>query len=72
MFEKVRKTKDFYISARCINTIVSTCLEAGMSLKEVQDRLGHSSIKTTGDVYTHVTDVMKEKTVDLFEKYISQ
>ncbi|WP_353856353.1 hypothetical protein [Bacillus sp. Bos-x628] len=28
---------------------------AGVSLKEVQERLGHSSIKMTGDIYAHVT-----------------
>ncbi|MED3839243.1 integrase [Niallia circulans] len=43
-----------------------------MTLKEVQERLGHSSIKTTGDVYAHVTELMKEKTVDLLEKFISK
>jgi integrase len=53
------------------HTHATMCLEAGMSLKEVQVRLGHSSIKTTGDVYAHVTDTMKEKSTDLFEKYIS-
>lgn len=53
------------------HTHATMCLEAGMSLKEVQDRLGHSSIKTTGDVYAHVTESMKEKSVELFEKYIS-
>ncbi|WP_275068811.1 hypothetical protein [Niallia circulans] len=41
-----------------------------MSLKEVQIRLDHSSIKTTGDVYAYVTKSMKEKSVDLFEKFI--
>lgn len=30
-------------------------MEAGMSLKEVQERFGHSSIQSTGDVYAHVT-----------------
>ena len=29
MLEKVPKTKDFYVSARCINTIVSTCVVLG-------------------------------------------
>lgn len=29
MLEKVPKTKDFYVSARCINTIVSTCAADG-------------------------------------------
>lgn len=53
------------------HTHATLCLEAGMSLKEVQDRLGHSSIKTTGAVYAHVTENMKEKSVELFEKYVS-
>nr|WP_233269724.1 hypothetical protein [Heyndrickxia camelliae] len=43
-----------------------------MTLKEVQVRLGHSSIKTTGDVYAHVTENMKEKSAELFEKFISK
>jgi integrase len=54
------------------HTHATMCLEAGMSLKEVQDRLGHSSIKTTGDVYAHVTKNMKEKSVQLFEEYIQK
>lgn len=54
------------------HTHATMCLEAGMSLKEVQDRLGHSSIKTTGDVYAHVTESMKEKSAELFEKFISK
>lgn len=41
------------------------CLESGMGLKEVQVRLSHTSLKTTGDVYAHVTETMKEKSVDL-------
>ncbi|WP_433956945.1 tyrosine-type recombinase/integrase [Cytobacillus horneckiae] len=54
------------------HTHATMCLEAGMSIKDVQVRLGHTSIKTTGDVYAHVTESMKEKSVDLFEKYISK
>jgi integrase len=54
------------------HTHATICLEAGMSLKEVQERLGHSSIKTTGDVYAHVTNAMKEKSIDLYEKYIQK
>jgi integrase len=54
------------------HTHATICLEAGMSLKEVQERLGHSSIKTTGDVYAHVTENMKEKSVELFESYVGK
>lgn len=52
------------------HTHATMCLESGMPLKEVQERLGHSSIKTTGDVYAHVTDNMKRKSSDLFDEYI--
>jgi integrase len=54
------------------HTYVTLCLEAAMPIKELQVRLGHSSIKTTGDVYAHVTESMKEKSAELFEKYISK
>lgn len=35
-------------------------LEAGVNIKVVQERLGHSSIAITGDVYSHVTPGMQE------------
>lgn len=54
------------------HTHATLCLESGMSLKDVQDRLGHGNIQTTGNVYAHVTDNMKEKSTQLFEKYISE
>lgn len=54
------------------HTHATLCLEAGMSVKEVQDRLGHSSIQTTGDVYAHVTEKMRRQSSDLFEKHISK
>lgn len=54
------------------HTHATMCLESGMALKEVQDRLGHNSIKTTGDIYAHVTDTMKEKSAELFENFISK
>jgi site-specific recombinase XerD len=47
-------------------------LEAGASLKEVQVRLGHSSIKTTGDIFAHVTDQMKETTAKIFNEYMQK
>ena len=41
--------------------IVHLLFEAGVSLKEVQDRLGHTDVKTTMDIYTHVTQKQKKK-----------
>lgn len=45
-------------------------IEAGASIKEVQDRLGHSDIKTTMDIFTHVTKEAKEEAIMKFASYI--
>lgn len=38
------------------HTFATNCLSAGIPLKIVQVWLGHSTIDTTADIYTHVTD----------------
>lgn len=48
----------------------SLLFEAGASIKEVQERLGHSDIKMTMNIYTHVTDTMKEQTAQKFQKFM--
>lgn len=53
------------------HTHCSLLFEAGASIKEVQFRLGHKDVKTTLDVYTHVTKKAKSETIDKFEKYLS-
>ncbi|MDB1652538.1 tyrosine-type recombinase/integrase [Enterococcus durans] len=45
-------------------------LEAGANIKDVQERLGHSSIQITMDLYIHITDKRKEETAAQFAKYI--
>jgi integrase len=42
------------------HTHASLLFEAGASIKEVQERLGHSDIKMTMNIYTHVTNNLKE------------
>jgi integrase len=54
------------------HTHATLLLEAGVSLKEVQVRLGHSTIKTTGDIYAHVTDQMKQLTAQKFNEYMQK
>ncbi|WP_419962631.1 tyrosine-type recombinase/integrase [Psychrobacillus sp. BM2] len=46
--------------------------DAGATIKEVQVRLGHTDVKSTLDVYTHVTKKAKAETIDKFEKYLSK
>lgn len=42
-------------------------LEQGAPLKDIQIRLGHSRSSITIDTYSHLTDKMKNQTVDIFE-----
>ncbi|MFJ7935537.1 tyrosine-type recombinase/integrase [Sporosarcina sp. NPDC096371] len=52
------------------HTHCSLLFEAGASLKEVQDRLGHTDIQTTMNIYTHVTQQAKEEAILKFANYI--
>ncbi len=52
------------------HTHCSLLFEAGASLKEVQDRLGHSDVKTTMDIYTHVTKKAQEGAIQKFATYL--
>lgn len=53
------------------HTHCSLLFEAGVSIKAVQDRLGHTDVKTTMDIYTHVTEKAKDTAVQMFESYIN-
>lgn len=48
----------------------SLLLEAGVPLKVVSERLGHSSIQLTADTYSHVSDQMQQKAVEQFASYL--
>lgn len=52
------------------HTHCSLLFEAGAKLKEVQDRLGHTDVKTTMDIYTHVSQKAKEEAIQKFEDYL--
>lgn len=44
--------------------------EAGANVKDVQEKLGHADINTTLSIYTYATDTQREKTADMFAKYM--
>lgn len=52
------------------HTHCSLLFEAGASIKEVQDRLGHSNVQATMNIYAHVTKNKKEETADKFAKFM--
>lgn len=53
------------------HTHCSLLFEAGLTVQEVQDRLGHADINTTMDIYAHVTEKQREKVAEKFANYIS-
>lgn len=52
------------------HTHASLLFESGMSLKQVQYRLGHADLKTTMNIYTHITKFAKDKIGQQFSDYI--
>ena len=54
------------------HTHCSLLFEAGASIKEVQYRLGHRDVKTTLDVYAHVTKKAKSETIDKFTNFLNK
>lgn len=54
------------------HTHCSLLFEAGASIKEVQDRLGHTDVKTTMDIYTHVTKKAQEGAIQKFVSYLEK
>ncbi len=53
------------------HTHCSLLFEAGASIKEVQERLGHADIQTTMNIYAHVTEKKKEETAQKFAAYLN-
>lgn len=53
------------------HTNASLLFEAGVSMKDVQTRLGHKSIKTTMDIYTHVSKQHQNKAVQKLSNYMN-
>ncbi|WP_157831156.1 tyrosine-type recombinase/integrase [Bacillus sp. BA3] len=50
------------------HTHTSLLIEAGAGVKEIQERLGHSDINTTMNIYAHMTKNIEEKTFRKFSE----
>lgn len=53
------------------HTHASLLFESGANIKEVQDRLGHKDVKTTMNIYAHVTPEKVKETGERFAKYVN-
>lgn len=54
------------------HTHATILLEKKVPIKDIQKRLGHSRIGITLDTYSHLTDKMKNETVDIFESILDE
>lgn len=54
------------------HTHASLLFASGANAKEVQERLGHKDIKTTMNIYTHVTKNKQKTVLNNFVKYMNQ
>lgn len=50
------------------HTHATLLIESGADVKDVQVRLGHTNIETTLQTYVHDTEIMTERSVELFEQ----
>lgn len=50
------------------HTHATMLLSAGANIKAVQERLGHKKLDLTLGVYTHVTEEMREQTLEILNK----
>lgn len=53
------------------HTHCSLLFESGANINQVQERLGHKDIKTTMNIYAHVTEKAKEETGQKFAQYVN-
>lgn len=53
------------------HTHCSLMFAAGASILEVQDRLGHSDVKTTMNIYAHLSNESKDGAVNKLEAYMT-
>lgn len=53
------------------HTHCTLLFEAGVSIPDVKDRLGHKDIKMTMNIYNHVTEKKQQHVIDLFSTYMS-
>lgn len=54
------------------HTHATMLLQAGVSMKEVQERLGHSKLATTMEIYAHTTKESRKQTADIFDQLMAK
>jgi integrase len=69
-WEKWQKENNTTVTAHQLRHGFATMLfEAGIDLKDAQDLMGHSDIKTTQDIYTHIRDKRRKETAEKLNSF---
>lgn len=53
------------------HTAATLMLEAGIAMKVVQERLGHSTMMLTADTYSHVSASLQARAVEELTRYMT-
>ena len=54
------------------HTHCSLLFESNIGIKEVQKRLGHSDVRTTLDIYAHVSEQAEDEAINKFENFMTK
>jgi len=54
------------------HTSATLLLENGVAMKTIQKRLGHASMSTISDIYSHVTEKMDREVTNILSRTIKQ
>ena len=70
--ELIRKEMDLDFHFHLLrHTHATILIQNGASIKDVQLRLGHGSVKSTLDIYTHYNQNASEKSIDIIERNLN-
>lgn len=71
--DKLKKIENIQITCHGLrHTHCSLLFESGANLGDVQDRLGHSDVQTTMNIYNHVSKDRKKLTLDNLTAFIDE
>lgn len=78
---KEGKNGRLYCSTKYVNRLglhqlrhafATICFDAGLPARDTMDIMGHSSIKVTEDIYTHIRESRRESTAEKLNAYLEE
>ncbi|MGF3214570.1 site-specific integrase [Facklamia sp. P12945] len=69
--DKIKKVNKDYTSHTMRHTHISLLVENNFDIKYIMDRVGHADVKTTLEIYTHITKKQKEEAKAKLNKLVT-